>query len=116
MMTVAGLGYTQQDTLVEVMEVPLNVARVAATQHELNNIRKLYLLDHISGAVPRDIETNFDGYVRSHFHSDERDTALDFWLNPYSIYIDDEEVIFWSYGPDGEDDTEDDIWITLPVD
>ena len=113
LLTMAGVGYTQQDEILEMMEAPLNIARVAATQAELSNIRKLVRLDMITANVPRDFERKFSDYVRKYMESEGRDTSIDFWGTPYRVMEHSDEYEFWSYGPDGIDDTEDDVWTVL---
>ncbi len=108
-----GLGYTQRAELEELMEVPLDIARVVAIQHELGQIRKLFLLEVIGGTDPVEIERDFPEWMRNHFHSDTRDTSLDYWNNAYQMRDEGDEYLFWSLGPDEEDDTEDDVWLTV---
>ena len=40
----------------------------------------------------------------------------DFWENPYRMQSFHDIYQFWSYGPDGKDDTKDDLWVDLPKD
>ena len=112
--TMVGVGYTQKDQLGDVMQAPINIAKVAATQHELANIRTSFRLDMITDNLPNDVVRNFDEYIQSRMHADGRNPAIDFWGNPYGIIEWPDEYEFWSYGPDGIDDTEDDVWMVLP--
>ena len=113
LLTAAGVGATQQEEIMKMIETPINIARVAAVQAELSNIRKLVRLDMITDNLPRNFERHFEDYVRKYMESEGRDTSIDFWGNPYQMEEFDDEYQFWSYGPDGIDDTEDDIWTTL---
>ena len=113
LLTAAGVGATQQEEIMAMIETPINIARVAAVQAELSNIRKLVRLDMITDNLPRDFERKFSDYVRKYMESEGRDTSIDFWDNPYQMEEYDDEYQFWSYGPDGIDDTEDDIWTSL---
>jgi hypothetical protein len=113
MAAMGGLGYTQRAELGELMEAPIDIARVVATQHELGQIRKLFLLEVIGGTDPVRVEQDFPEWMRNHFHSETRDTSLDYWNNPYQMHDEGEDFLFWSLGPDEEDDTEDDVWLTV---
>ena len=113
LLTAAGVGATQQEEIMAMIETPINIAGVAAVQAELSNIRKLVRLDMITDNLPRDFERKFSDYVRKYMESEGRDTSIDFWDNPYQMEEYDDEYQFWSYGPDGIDDTEDDIWTSL---
>ena len=113
LLTAAGVGATQQEEILAMMETPINIARVAAVQSELANIKKMVRLDMIGDQVPQNLERNFSDYVRKYMESEGRDTSLDFWGNPYQMAEWDDEYQFWSYRPDGVDATEDDIWVSL---
>jgi hypothetical protein len=113
LLTAAGVGATQQEEIMAMIETPINIARVAAVQAELSNIRKLVRLDMITDNLPRNFERKFQDYVRQYMESEGRDTSIDFWGNPYQMQEYDDEYQFWSYGPDGIDDTEDDVWTAL---
>jgi hypothetical protein len=113
LLTAAGVGATQQEEIMAMLETPINIARVAAVQAELSNIRKLVRLDMITDNLPRNFERKFQDYVRQYMESEGRDTSIDFWGNPYQMQEYDDEYQFWSYGPDGIDDTEDDVWTSL---
>jgi hypothetical protein len=113
LLTAAGVGATQQEEIMAMIETPINIARVAAVQAELSNIRKLVRLDMITDNLPRNFERQFSDYVRRYMESEGRDTSIDFWGNPYQMEEYDDEFQFWSYGPDGIDDTEDDVWMSL---
>ena len=114
--TMVGVGYTQKDQLGDVMQAPINIAKVAATQHEMTNIRTAFRLDMITDNLPRNVLTKdgFSDYIENRFHSDGRSPAIDFWGKPYRIKEWPDEYEFWSHGPDGIDDTEDDVWAALP--
>ncbi len=113
LLTAAGVGATQQEEILAMIETPIDIARVAAVQAELSNIKKLVRLDMITDNLPRNFERQFSDYVRKYMESEGRDTSIDFWGNPYQVAEYDDEFQFWSYGPDGIDDTEDDVWTSL---
>ena len=116
--TMGGLGYSESDTVQEVVEVPVNVAKVAVTQMELANISKMVLVMSISGDLPNNFHSGsqFPQFIEKNFHSAVgRNPSVDFWGEEYQAAKYNDEFQFWSYGPDGEDDTEDDVWVTLPL-
>jgi hypothetical protein len=116
--TMGGLGYSESDSVKEVVEVPVNVAKVAVTQMELSNISKMVLVKSIGGDLPDDFSSGskFPSFIQANFHSATgRDASVDFWGEEYQAAKYSSEYQFWSYGPDGEDDTEDDVWVTLPL-
>jgi len=113
LMTMAGVGYTQQEELLQMMEAPLDIARVAATQHELSNIRKMMRLDMITSNPLPKTQKKFEEFVSKTMESEGRDTSIDFWGNPYQMEEYDDEYELWSFGPDGLDNTEDDVWTVL---
>ena len=55
----SGVGYSESETVQDMVEVPVNVAKSAATQHGLSNIYKMALLQAMSGELPTDFTSNF---------------------------------------------------------
>ena len=108
-----GVGYTQQDTIADVAEAPLEIVKIVRTQVELSSIQKLVLMDSMDGSFST---RDFRGYLRTRLLSNsDRDVSLDPWENPYNIRIyQNKEYEIWSYGPDQIDDTQDDIWVAVP--
>ncbi len=107
------LGYTQREEIVELAQTPVDLARAAATQHEISQIRRAVVLDFLGGMTLRELERDFPGYIRDRFDSPGRDAALDFWSNPYLLDVRREEIEIYSSGPDGWADTVDDVWVVV---
>ena len=118
LMTAGGVGYSESETVQDMVDVPVNVAKSAATQYELSAIYRLVLSTSIiDGEIPKDFTANFSTWVKKNMRSPtKRDTSKDFWNNPYRVKEYSTEFEFWSYGPDEQDDTEDDIWVVLEKD
>jgi hypothetical protein len=91
----------------------LDVVRVAVTQHELSILRRAYLLDAIGEALPEEVDCST--LARQRLITNHRDPAFDLWGNPYQLDIGTREVRFWSFGPDGAMNTDDDIEFVLPI-
>ena len=115
MATVGGVGATNTETIEEVIKTPVDLAKTAATQMELSNMYKMVLTKGVSDDLdPRFIQ-NFSDFLRNNFNSPTgRDIAFDYWSEPYLAADFGSEYQFWSTGPDGIDDTDDDVWVTLP--
>ena len=115
MLLMSGIGYTQREHILEIAEAPLNIARVAATQYELAGIKRQMVLDMNADNLPSNIQREFPDYIRQSMESTRSDISLDYWGNHYQIgtYQGDYEI--WSFGPDEWDDTEDDVWVLIPV-
>ena len=117
LMTAGGVGYSESESVQDMVDVPINVAKSAATQHELSNIYKMALLQAMSDDLPANFTSDFSNWLKKNFRSPtKRDTSLDFWSNAYRVKEYSTEYEFWSYGPDEQDDTEDDIWVVLEKD
>ena len=79
--------------------------RIATTQSEVSNIKKLLMVEIASdGVVPPDWEE----IVRSQVNAKGRDPVVDVWGNYYNVWEDD-TVTVGSAGPDSNFSTEDDI-------
>lgn len=116
LMTVAGLGYTQRDHVQEIANVPIDIAKIQATRYELNIIRRVVRLDQIMGQLPKNIERDFSRYLKKRLFSSTRDASIDFWGQPYRMQTLSDVHQFWSFGPDRQDDTDDDVHVDLPKD
>ena len=90
---------------------PIDVVRVVMTKHELSILQRAYLLDAIGDALPENLDST--QYARFRLMSNDRDNALDVWGNPYQIDEGNGLVAFSSAGPDGTQDTADDIVVSL---
>jgi hypothetical protein len=112
----SGVGYTQKETISEVAKAPIEMAMVVRTHMEISSIMRFILIDKNSDTIPRGMLSDFKGYLNKRLiSSSNRDTSLDPWGNSYNIRIYQNEYEVWSYGPDLDNDTEDDIWTTIPL-
>ena len=110
-----GIGYTQQDSIEVIMEAPLEAAQVVRARMEIGGIQRILLIESISGDLSPSIQRNFSAYLQKNMTSNsDRDVSLDPWGQSYRMQILRDEVEIWSIGPDGIDDTSDDIWATIP--
>ena len=109
-----GVGYTQQETISQVAEAPMEIVKIVRTQVELSSIQRLVLMDTMDGSFSH---RNFRDYLRKKLISNsDRDVSLDPWGNPYQIQIyQNKEYEIWSVGPDQINDTSDDLWLTVPL-
>ena len=115
MATVGGVGATNTEAIEDVIRTPIDLAKTAATQMELSNMYKMVLTHGISGNLDPRFINNFADFLRNNFNGPTgRDIAFDYWSEPYLAADFGTEYQFWSTGPDGEDDTDDDVWVTLP--
>lgn len=115
LLTLGGVAYSQQETIAELAESPLEIASIVRTQMEISSIQKLIMTEAITDGVPREVTRDFRGFLRKKLVSNSsRDVSLDPWGNPYRIQEYSDEYQVWSLGPDGEDDTDDDIWAAIP--
>lgn len=79
--------------------------RIATTQSEISNIKKLIMLEIASeGVMPQDWEE----IVRSQVNAKGRDPVVDVWGNYYSVW-EEQDITVGSAGPDSAFSTEDDI-------
>ncbi len=110
-----GIGYTQQDSIEVIIEAPLEAAKVVRARMEIGGIQRILMIESISGDLTPKIQRNFQTYLRKGLTSNsDRDVSLDPWGQPYRMQILRTEVEIWSIGPDGINDTSDDIWATIP--
>jgi hypothetical protein len=114
LMTVMALGYTQRDHVEKIATVPIDIAKIQATRYELSVVRRMFHLDIIGGKLPKNVERNFSAYLKKRLRSSGRDVSLDFWGKPYKMQQLHDVYQFWSYGPDRQDGSSDDIWAQLP--
>ena len=114
MSVLGGVGYTQQDTIGAIAESPIEIAQIVRTQMELSSIQRLVLMDVMDGSFN---DKAFQEYLRGKLISNsDRDVSLDPWGNPYQIRIyQRKEYEIWSYGPDMQNNTEDDLWVAVPL-
>lgn len=111
-----GVGITHMEEISAVVEAPVTFAMVAGTQMELATLRRAIVADQVSDGLPVGFPARIDDYIRSRMTTGTgRDPAIDLFGEPYhcEIYRGDYEL--WSVGPDLIDDTEDDIFVLIPV-
>lgn len=112
---VGGIGYTQQESIEVILEAPLEAAQVVRARMEIGGIQRVLLIEAISGGLPAGLERDFPRFLRNNMMSQgERDVSLDPWGQTYRVKLYRDEVEIWSLGPDGIDNTDDDIWATIP--
>ena len=112
---VGGIGYTQQESIGVILEAPLEAAQVVRARMEIGGIQRVLLIEAISGDLPARLERDFPEFLRNNMMSQgERDVSLDPWGQTYRVKLYRDEVEIWSLGPDGIDNTDDDIWATIP--
>lgn len=110
-------AYTQQDTIEDIIAAPIEMTRIVRCKVEVTSIQRVVIADVLTDDLPRDALYNFSGYLRKRLLSNsDRDVSLDPWGNPYKMRIyQNTEYEIWSYGPDQENDTSDDIWASVPL-
>lgn len=106
-------GVANQDEIKAQVEKFTNIAKEVAVQCELDGIAKLIYLDAIDEDydIPKPGK-DFEAFVRKNMKAkrgSERDTAMDFWDNPYELEVDDEGFTVSSAGPDGISGNKDDL-------
>ena len=113
----AGIGYTQKDSIETIVKTPMETAKIIRTQMEISSIRQIIWTEVATDTVDPRMVYDFSNYLKSHLASSgHRDVSLDPWGHPYQIRIyQSKEYEIWSIGPDGIDDTTDDIWTTVPL-
>ena len=112
-----GIGYTQKDSIETIVQAPMETAKIIRTQMEISSIRQIIWTEVATDTVDPRMIYDFSNYLKSHLASSgNRNVALDSWGQPYQIRIyQNKEYEVWSIGPDGIDDTPDDIWTTVPL-
>jgi hypothetical protein len=116
LISLTAVGYSQKDTLSNIVETPLEIAKIVRTEMELTSIHHLLAAEIITDGLPRQVLNNLQGYLQKNLSSNNnRDVSLDPWGNPYQIQIYKGEYELWSNGPDQINDTPDDIWRSLPM-
>ena len=114
LVAIAGLGATQKDTLQDIADTIVNMVKVIAVEHELGNIRKAVMAEVIAENLPS-IRADFPAFVRGIARSDDRDVAQDLWGHEYLYREFSDEIWLVSVGPDGVEETDDDVVVTLPT-
>ena len=112
MTVVAGGASTQQDTISKTADKVLDSARAAVVQLELQQIRTAFVTEMVMGNVHK-VKRNYSQFIRESMTATNRDPSNDLWGNPYTMaeYKDRFELV--SLGPDGIDETDDDLYVVV---
>lgn len=113
MMAAGGISATQSESVMKTGEKLIDTAKVAVVKLELGQIRTAFTTEMAFGNLPK-VRANFSQFIRDSMTASGRDPAEDFWGNPYILL---EEKTFFeiaSFGPDGQDRSDDDIWVEVP--
>jgi len=110
-----GFTATQADELQSFVDTSLDMTRVVSAKAELTNIRSAVAFALAQDRDPQEFEgSDFPAFIRQNMHSDTKDPSLDPWEEPYRFRIHRDEFELFSLGPDGNADTDDDVWVVLP--
>jgi hypothetical protein len=111
LMAAGGIAASQKDAIGDTGTKLIDIAKVAAVQLELAQIRTAFVTEMAFGKA-RAAKKDFRQFIRDSMTA-KRDPSLDFWDNPYTLdeYADHYEIV--SFGPDGEEETDDDIWVEV---
>ncbi len=96
-----------------------DIAKITLTQHEVNSIaHQIYGMTIVDGRIPDKSSEEWAAYIRANMKADipGRDPAKDYWDEFYKVNevdivpgLSGAGFIVKSYGPDAQEDTEDDI-------
>ena len=111
-MTAAGMGAAQQDSVAQVIHQPIQKVKEIATQYEMRTLQTAVLSEVIADNADV-VQKDFSDFVRSIAHSDAKDVAKDHWGNYYELYEVDQGYEIVSAGADEEMGTDDDIIATV---
>ena len=85
------------------------------TPPRLGNLSRSLITQIGFDSVTNSIEDDFSEFVRANLHNtDGSDPAFDPWDNTYRLRVFKDEYEIFSLGPDGQADTDDDIWVSVP--
>ena len=106
---VAGMGATQQDAFSDTANKLVDTAKSAVVQLELKQIASAFTIEMAFDKLPQ-IRKDFKGFIKDNIDASGREPYEDMWGNDYFLDTSDKEYFFiCSLGPDGEDDTDDDL-------
>ena len=111
-MSAAGMGATQKDSLASALEKPMHQVRVVATQFEMKTLQTAVTSELIAENMHA-VERDFSAFVRSVSHSNAKDVSKDHWGTSYELQKTEEGYSIVSAGPDMNFDTDDDIIATV---
>ena len=105
---VAGMGATQKDAVSNTADKLIDTAKAAVVQLELKQIATAFTIEMAFDKLPS-IRRDFKGFIKDNIDASGREPYEDMWGNDY--FLDDDKQYFYicSLGPDGEDDTDDDL-------
>tara|TARA_Y100001968_G_scaffold131094_1_gene119655 strand:+ start:324 stop:710 length:387 start_codon:yes stop_codon:yes gene_type:complete len=114
----AGFVATHGEEIQELMDDSMDLTRQVAAKSELNNIRKSVIQGIAMDQVGLDLHqgSRFSDFIRQELVAAEGgDSARDPWDELYQIRRNRDSYEMFSKGPDGRSDTDDDIWVVLPL-
>ncbi len=114
----AGFVATNGEDIQKLMDQSLDLTRQVAAKSELNNIRKAVIQGVATDRIGLDLHQsgNFSTFIRQEFIAAAGgDSALDPWDELYEIKKHRDSYELFSKGPDTSANTDDDIWVLLPL-
>ncbi|MFH1729271.1 MAG: hypothetical protein ABIA04_12750 [Pseudomonadota bacterium] len=103
---------TMMKTGSETLDASKGMASMMVVKSELNQIKQLIVSDAIMKGSPT-FPDDIPAFVKNNglFEDTGRDPGKDLWGNPYGIFVNkaDKFIVIFSRGPDGIDETDDDI-------
>ena len=114
----AGFVASNGDEIQALMDSSLDLTRQVAAKSELNHIRRAVIQGIAMDVIGLDLHQGdqFSEYIRSELvASAGGDSAMDPWGELYRIRRNRDSYELFSTGPDGRSDTDDDIWVVLPL-
>ena len=114
----AGFVASNGEEIQDLMDSSLDLTRQVAAKSELNNIRKAVIQGMAMDRVGLDLHqgNTFSDFIREEFVATAGgDAAMDPWDELYQIRKHRDSYEMYSKGPDTSSDSEDDIWVLLPL-
>lgn len=114
----AGFVASNGDEIQDLMDSSLDLTRQVAAKSELNIIRKAVVQGMAMDRIGLDLHegTAFADFIRSELTASAGgDSAMDPWDELYRIRRSRDSYEMFSKGPDTRTDTDDDIWVVLPL-
>jgi hypothetical protein len=120
LLVAAGLGATQKDEIEKVVEMAVDMAREVAATKELAGMRTV-VTTHLAMDTFPDRATEpsvFQGFLQQNMNRgtiDRSKVGLDPWGKLYRFYRLEGDYIIDTAGPDGAFETDDDLYIAIPM-
>ena len=114
----AGVVATNGEDIQKLMDRSLDLSRQVVAKSELNNIRKAVIQGIATDTVGFDLQegSKFSDFIRQELIAAAGgDSSLDPWGEPYQINKHRDSYELFSKGPDTSANTDDDIWVLLPL-